>query len=200
VPHRQRAVVSPRHPVLVTLKALAHVWNLRGRRVARDVLRALFEGRLRRIRIVHFSIQHDHVHLIVEAATNEDLSRGMQGLAVRLARAINRVMRRTGKVWKERFHSRTLETPREVRNALAYVLGNARKHDIALPRRAIDPCSSAATFDGWRSHVLTSRHAIARTAATVAVEPSSWLMRVGWRRGGRLLDPDHRPGPFRPSG
>lgn len=191
--------MSPRHPILVTLKALPHVWNLRGRRVVRRLLDALFAGREVRVRIVHYSIQHDHIHLLVEVATNEDLSRGVQGLAVRLARALNRVMNRRGRVWKERFHSRTLETPREVRNALAYVLGNARKHANDLPRRAIDPRSSAAAFDGWNGRVRTSNHPIARTAATIAIQPRSWLLRTGWRRAGSLLDPDHRPGPFRPS-
>lgn len=199
VSHRPRAIVSSRHPILVTLKALPHAWSLRGRRIIHAILRALSAGRDRRVRIVHFSVQRDHIHLIVEAASNEDLSRGMQGLAVRLARAINRAMERKGKVWKEPFHSRPLETPREVRNALGYVLGNARKHGIDLPRRAVDPCSSSATFDGWRTRVLTSRRAVARTAATIATHPTSWLLRAGWRRAGGLLDPDHRPGPFRTS-
>lgn len=200
VPHARRPSIKARDPILATIKVLPEIWNLRGRRVVHEILEALFAGRLRWIRIVHFSVQRDHIHLIVEAANTDHLSRGMQGLTVRLARAINRAMNRRGTVFKERFHARVLRTPREVRHALAYVLGNARKHRMSLPRRAIDPCSSGASFDGWSGRVTRSNHPLARRAATIAVAATSWLLRTGWRRGGDLLDPDHRPGPFRPSG
>jgi REP element-mobilizing transposase RayT len=64
-------------------------------------------------RVVQFSVQVDHVHLIVEADDRLSLSRGMTGLSVRVARAFNRVIGRRGFVWSERFHSRALKTPRE---------------------------------------------------------------------------------------
>lgn len=79
-------------------------------------------------RITEFSVQSNHVHLVVEARDRTILSRGMQGLGVRLARAINGLLDTRGKVWRERFHARDLRTPTEVRNALVYVLMNARKH------------------------------------------------------------------------
>lgn len=148
VAHAARPVLSGREPVLVTLKVRKDVWNLRAQRMMRALLPALFAARESLVRLVHFSVQHDHVHLVVEAADKSALSRGIGGLAVRLARALNRRMGRTGKVWKERFHSRVLRTPRQVRHCLAYVLGNARKHRVALPQRGLDPCSSAAAFDG----------------------------------------------------
>lgn len=196
VTHAARAASSADKPVLVTLKVRGEVWNLRSQRALRELLAALAAARGSRLRIVHFSVQSDHVHLIVEADDGIALSRGVQGLAVRLARAVNRVMKRAGKVFKDRFHSRVLGSPRQTRNALAYVLGNARKHNVALPPRGVDPCSSAGSFDGWARRVVTSSHALARMAAAVAVLPRSWLLRVGWRRGGGPLDPDHRPGPW----
>ena len=113
----------------------------------------------------------------------------MQGLSVRIARALNRMMGRTGKVFADRFHDRVLSTPRQIRAALAYVLCNARKHGKAPRERGWrDPYSSAPAFDGWRGtspDALTPMHAI--------VAPRTWLLAVGWRRGG-LLDPDHCPG------
>jgi REP element-mobilizing transposase RayT len=194
VTHAARPTLSGREPVLVTLKARREVWNLRAQRAMRALIPALFAARESLVRLVHFSVQHDHVHLVVEAADKRALSRGVQGLAVRLARALNRLMKRAGKVWKERFHSRVLRTPRQARYCLAYVLGNARKHGVPLPARGLDPCSSAAAFDGWAGCVVVSVHELAHAAMAVAVPPRTWLLRVGWRRAGELLDPDHRPG------
>jgi REP element-mobilizing transposase RayT len=194
VTHAARPTLSGREPVLVTLKARREVWNLRAQRAMRALIPALFAARESLVRLVHFSVQHDHVHLVVEAADRSALSRGMQGLAVRLARALNRLMKREGKVWTERFHSHVLRTPRQVRHCLAYVLGNARKHGVPLPARGLDPCSSAAAFDGWAGRVVVSLHELARAAMAVAVPPRTWLLRFGWRRAGDLLDPDHQPG------
>jgi REP element-mobilizing transposase RayT len=100
-------------------------------------------------RIVHYSVQRDHLHLIVEAEDTRSLSRAMQGLSVRIAKALNRALGRKGKVFADRFHDRVLTSPRQVRHALAYVLCNARKHGVAPPMRGgsgpswVDPCSSA---------------------------------------------------------
>jgi hypothetical protein len=68
--------------------------------------------------VVHFSFQENHAHLIVEADDKSSLSRGLNGLSVRLARAYNRVLGRRGRLWAERFHARALRTPREMRRAL----------------------------------------------------------------------------------
>jgi REP element-mobilizing transposase RayT len=88
-------------------------------------------------RICHFSVQSTHVHLLIEATSREALSRGVQGLAIRLARAANRALQRTGKVWGDRYHRRDLATPREVRHALVYVLQSFKKHGPA--ERVMDP-------------------------------------------------------------
>jgi hypothetical protein len=118
------------------------------------------------------------VHLLVEADTALRLVRGIQGLAIRVARTVNRALARTGRLWGDRYHAHTLTTPREVRNALVYVLNNFRKHIRVA--RGIDPYSSAAWFTGW-----------ARACRTVVerppiVEPRTWLARVGWMRHGRI--------------
>ena len=104
--------------------------------------------------VCEFSIQRDHLHLIVEACGREILSRGMQGLAVRIARALNRLWSRKGTVFGDRYHSRVLGSPREVRNALIYVLQNGHKHarhHQGLPT-PLDPFSSAPWFPGenWK--------------------------------------------------
>ena len=109
----------------------------------------------------------------------------MQGLAVRLARQLNRSLERRGTVFADRYHHRALATPRQVRNALAYVLCNARKHRVAPHHTGwLDPLSTAPCFDGW-THGATHDE-------RMTPPPRTWLLRVGWRRGG-LIDPDHVP-------
>jgi putative transposase len=195
VPHARRVPVSRAHAVLVTMKMKREVWNLRARRAFERLLPSLAAARERfGVRITHFSVQRDHIHLIVEAASRAALSRAMQGLSVRIARKLNAMMGRKGEVFADRYHDRVLTTPRQVRHALVYVLGNARKHGVKLALRELDPCSSAAAFTGWCVATIASE--LAMRAAAVVAEPATWLLRVGWRRAGPLLDPDHRPGPM----
>ena len=99
-------------------------------------------------RVLQFSVQADHLHLLLEADSPTGFDRGVRGLAVRVAKAVNRALRRHGRVWADRYHARLLRTPREVRNALVYVLNDFRKHMGRA--RGMDPCSSAASFDGWK--------------------------------------------------
>jgi hypothetical protein len=112
----------------------------------------------------------------------------MKAIGSRLARAVNRVFRRAGPVLADRYHVRLLRTPREVRNALAYVLLNARKHAAKAGRRIshslrIDPASSGKWFDGW------ARYSIRPAPLGAAVSRAqSWLLSTGWKRRG-LLDP-----------
>jgi putative transposase len=176
--------------VLVTLKVARHVWSLRARRAFDRLMRALARAQDRfGTRFVHFSVQRDHVHLIAETASQEALSRSIQGLSIRIARTINRLMGRKGSVFADRFHERVLATPRQVKNALRYVICNARKHGIRLGHREVDACSSAVSFDGWDGPIR-----IAHAVAPPVRAARTWLLQIGWRRGGPL-DPDDVPGP-----
>jgi hypothetical protein len=130
--------------------------------------------------VVHFSVQADHLHLLVEADDKSSLSRGLIGLAGRLAHAVNRVLGRTGRVWEDRCHCRALTSPRDVRHAVVYVLMNAKKHMASAPN--VDPCSSAPWF--------TERKTLAAHAPLdekpVTQAPETWLLRTGWKRYGLL--------------
>jgi len=130
-------------------------------------------------------VQTDHLHLIVEADSSDALSRGMRGLVIRCALAVNRAVQRKGAVWGDRYHASALRTPRMVRNALVYVLANARKHLRA--RSGLDPCSSARFFDGF-----ANRSAVRSPDRAPTKGPRTWLLRVGWRRHG-LIDPKEGP-------
>jgi hypothetical protein len=140
---------------------------------------------------VHFSIQEDHVHLIVEgqdpgAADERDiLRRGLTGLASSLARLINKVLERRGAVWADRHHRRDLATPTEVRNSLLYVLQNWKRHGtLVFGHGVVDHFSSAARFTGWNDPPLEIFPAEAWPCAT----PRTWLLHIGWRRRDGPLD------------
>ncbi len=183
VSHAARPALAARFPVLVTMKLERGHPCLRRARERQALLDAFRAGRERHgMRLVHYSIQSNHVHALVEARDALALSRGMLGLAIRIARALNRVWTRTGRVWADRFHSRILRTPREVRNALVYVLHNARKHGVHVA--GIDPHSSGAAFDGWKDTVVIKNGI---TSFTTPVTPArSWLLNIGWRKHGRI--------------
>ncbi len=140
--------------------------------------------------MVHFSVQDNHVHLLVEASDSAGLCKGARSLGVRLARAINRACGRKGRVLDDRYHTRALRTPREVRFALAYVLFNFKKHQVRVPSR-LDPGSSAPWCDGLRDRRGAALDGDALEGAPV-VSARTWLARVGWRRHG-LLSPDEAP-------
>ena len=195
MPHTARPAVSRHQPLHVTLRMVRRLPSLRSEVVLRELRGGLAKGRERfGLRVVHYSIQDDHVHLIVEAADRRALSRGMRGLEVRLARGVNRATRREGRVVGDRYHARALRTPREVRNALAYVLLNWRKHGRSR-RRAWDLASSGPAFDGWCREQPSDRleRALIDEIADTRAPPRAWLLRVGWRRAG-LLDPAEVPG------
>jgi hypothetical protein len=182
----------------VTLRVRPGVPSLRGGAFVQEFRRSLAEASERGdFRVAHYSLQGNHAHLIVEAHGKEALGRGMMSIGARLARAVNRVSRRSGPVLDGRYHHRSLRSPREVRRALAYVLLNARRHlakSRGVSRSAtahLDGASSARWFDGFRPEV-ESRFPSASGTPEVA-RPHTWLLRIGWRRHG-LVDPSEVPG------
>jgi len=126
--------------VHVTLRAAAGVPSLRGARVFGALRAALGASSAAGFRVLQFSAQQDHVHLVVEADAPARFVRGVQGLMIRVAKAVNRACGRHGRVWGDRYHARRLASPREVRAALVYVLQNFAKHVPSV--RGTDPCSS----------------------------------------------------------
>jgi len=189
--HRVAAAIGlvlKRHGAAATaITTGPHAPGARGAALARRLRTA---GRLR---VVHFSIEPDHVHLLVEAVDAVALGRGLQGLSSQLARRVNAALGRCGQVFADRYHAHALRAPREVRNALVYVLQNHRKH--VTPARGlespfpawVDPLSSAAWFDGW-----LGQPGPLRTDAPPVVPARTWLAAAAWRRHG-LVHPAERP-------
>ena len=195
-PHRPRARHEGRWPVHVTWRAREALPSLRSARVFPLLQRSLAASHKAAFRVVHFSVQSDHVHLVVEGDQADALVRGLQGLAVRCAKAINRAVQRRGSVWSSRYHSRALRTPTEARRGLVYVLLNFRKHLRAAP--GVDPRSSGPWFDGWRrgrrETVDGNVEPKPLTEPCPVATPRTWLATVGWRRAGGAIAHDEHPG------
>ena len=204
--HVARPEHDPRHPVHVTIRVVGSAGGLR----RKDLYLALREAtivtaRREDFRITHMSIQRDHVHLIVEAERKDALSKGVRGFSISAARQINKAItarggdRRTGRVIADRYHARPLTSPRAVRNAIAYVLGNWRHHgeDRAAVARTwrVDPFSSGPVFFGWKeledSPVLwplpPTYHPL------VVLRPRTWLL-GSWHRFYPLISVREVPG------
>src|ERR1051325_9428950 len=155
VSHKRRPEHKARFPLHAVLRTREDLPRLRQRQIFRAVKAAIHAAAQRfGLRVVHFSIQGNHIHLIVEAADNQSLARGMRGLAVRVARAINRVASRKGRVFADHYFAREMKTPAEVRRAVRYVLDNHILHAQLPPQT--DPFASD----------------LAR--------PRTWLLSVGW--------------------
>ncbi len=140
----------------------------------------------------------DDPFCLVEAEGKEAMGRGMKSVSARLARAANRVFGLRGSALAGRYHLRWLRSPREARNAIAYVLLNARKHWIertgAAPPQRLDTASSGRRFDGWRQSPANSAVCgKGRSPAKEVAQARTWLLRAGWRRWG-LVDPAEVPG------
>jgi len=176
-------------PVHVTLRVDRRL-RLRSARLYRAVVRSIARAQGRfGMRVLHWSVQSGHLHMIVEATHRRSLSRGMQGLSIRMSKALNKAVERPGgTVFTDRYHVAQLRTPRQVRNALVYVLNNRRRHlrKLGRPQPAptwVDPFGSGDPVG----------HVFRATGPPPCAEPRTWLARTGWKRYG-LVRTDEVPG------
>jgi REP element-mobilizing transposase RayT len=188
-PHRKRPQVRKYEVQHVVLRTRKDVPRLRRGKtyeaIARALRRTLGETAFR---VVHTSIQRNHLHFLIEANDKGALGHGMRSLAITAARAINRVLGRRGKVFAYRYHATAISSPRQMRNALSYVLNNWRRHDEdetceAAHRAMLDPYSTAIRFRGWREGTFASPPGY---EPLPAAEPETWLLRIGWERHGPI--------------
>lgn len=179
VSHGPRPKLPGRYPVHVTVRVRKHVVNLRTWRCF-QLICAAFTAACDRfgMRVIALSVQGNHLHLLLEAACAAALARGMKGLEVRLARALNRLMGIKGSVFTERFHVRVLRNPRQVRAALAYIMGNTAKHARQVGRPV-----PTGYRDRYTVGYFGARTLLPEGTAGMVVPPKTWLLRFGWQRG-----------------
>jgi REP element-mobilizing transposase RayT len=200
LPHRARQSFRHYQPLHVTLKLKKGLPSLRWRPLARIIWAGLHVAKDRYgVRVVEFSIQGDHIHLILEAEGARALSKAMQALCIRLAKALRKEIGGSGSVFADRYHVHVLKTPAETRAALAYVLNNKRRHGKQHGQRFgdrwVDPLSSAGNFDGWSDRDLVTE--LRKTGPPPDAYPvekaTKWLLKEGWRKRG-LIDVCEIPG------
>src|SRR5678816_3576587 len=191
--HTARPKLAQGNPVHVTMRLERGLPSLRSQVVAAAFRTALRRASKEGLRIVHYSLQRDHIHLIVEAPDKKRLSGGMCGLASGFARRVNGLRGTRGRIFADRYHRRDLKSPREVRNALVYVIQNGAKHRVAS---GVDTFSSAAFFDGWANdanvELARLRAALSPDEPSPVATPRFWLLAVGWKRHG-LVSSHERP-------
>jgi REP element-mobilizing transposase RayT len=184
----------------ITLEAVGGLPSLRRPRCMRALWMAFAAGKERfGMRLVHFCVQRNHVHLIVEVSGREALLRGMRGLSIRVARQLNKALGRKGQVLADRYHVEVLDSFARIRRAIAYVLNNDRRHAyqhggwIKSPD-FIDPCSSGLFFDGWRGRKVRPPRGMREAGVgPPVVAPRGYPLSRGWRRHG-LIAVDEIPG------
>jgi REP element-mobilizing transposase RayT len=182
VAHRRREKLAARFPVHVTMKVRDGLPSFRADHVFERIKVSFFHGRERfGMRLVEFSVQRNHIHLLLEAQNERCLSRGMQGLAIRIARAINRELGRRGKVFADRYHAHILRSLGEVRRALRYIHRNWHKHNSSEDPRWVDTRSSAAGEANWvvlewpeGMPTLDDIHAV---SVMITAPARTWLLR-----------------------
>jgi len=186
MPHGARPALASRFPVHVTVRIGDGVPRLRNFKRCK-VLRAALVRTCSKpgFRICQFSVQRNHIHLLCEAKNSEALARGIQGFEVSAARRLNRLSGRRGSVFDDRYHAEILRSPNQVRNALCYVLNNARKHGERLRSSLPDLLSSSWHFDGWQDGGWRSGLAPPEGPPCVA-GARTWLLTRGWRKFGWL--------------
>lgn len=195
-PHLQRPPdkIVRRWPLHIILTVTDDLPSLRTRRCMTAIRRAFYGGKDRfGFRLTHFSVQRNHIHLVAEVDDRQALLRGMRGLSIRVARQLNKVLGRTGRVLAHRYQVEVLDNFARIRRCLAYVLNNKRRHGYQhggwlKVADYIDPCSSGLFFDGWLQDV--------RRPSGVdppVVNARRFPLRHGWRRHG-LISVDEIPG------
>jgi hypothetical protein len=197
--HVARPKIKPYHALHVVMRVVEAVGNLRRRAMYKAVRDASVVAAVRdRFRIVHLSIQGTHIHMLAEAKDAETLARGVQGFEISVARNVNtmlgqdRYRRRRGRVFADRYHVEVIESPRQARNALSYVLNNWRKHredQAGLPATwLVDPFSSGISFPDWKEMEGRDLMWPIREGyePLVVRRPASWLLREGWKRAGEV--------------
>jgi REP element-mobilizing transposase RayT len=201
VSHATREEHDFRHPVHVSMRRVKAAPSLRSESIFHAILVQLARVRRRGVRVVHYSVQHDHLHLIVEGQYRHDLSTQMRKLFTRIALAANAIAMRRGSLFRDRHHREELDGPTKMRNALVYVLFNDRKHhaqnggaitDELLSE--LDDRSSVAWLEGWDERARPPPEVIARVRArhgdieglgAPLTPPRTWLAHCGWRLRGR---------------
>jgi hypothetical protein len=197
VAHRTRPEHDGRHPMHLTMRRVRLAPSFREERIYRAILAELAEAKRRGTRVLQYSAQHDHLHIMFEGGSRLELGKKLRTLVSRIALAVNRVAGRRGQLFGDRYHRHDLTSPREVRTALRYILFNTRKH--AQSYDPLDAMSSTPWFAHWSPESTPDADRLAAARArwwpqgSPLSAPKTWLAEKGWLRAGGPLAYDEMP-------
>ena len=195
VAHRRRVEFADRFPSHITLRFIDGLPSMRRRKTFKAIRAAMYVAMKHPgFRIVHLSIQGNHLHLICEADDRHALARGVQGFKISAAKKLNSVLARKGSIFADRYHAEVLWTPTQVRNAICYVLNNWRRHgEDRKTTVRVDHFSTGYWFHGWKERGPLEGVPSGEEVLP-SCKPQTWLLQDGWRKA-PPISLYERPGP-----
>lgn len=150
--HRSRRTIKAGCPLYIVLSLRDDIPSMRKNDLYKIFQKALRRSKCFDLRVIHFSVLHKKIHLIVETKNNETLNSGIKSLTIKLAKNINSWVSyyhfpRKGSVFFGRYRLRVLETAKEVRLFTQKVLLAAGTYFKKGPYQ--DPRSSNIIFKNW---------------------------------------------------
>lgn len=190
--HSPRPKFPGKYPLHVNMKIINGLPNLRTKKRFQLIKRAILKSRKKGLNIIHFCIQKNHIHLLLEVSNKQKLGRGMQSFCTSLAKSINNSIKRNGQVFIDRYHLHILKTPLEVKNALRYIFINREKHLKRID--LFDKFSTLICFNEIKRLGLSRldprekipnqslRDLLFKGFSELIVPARTWLLREGWHR------------------
>ena len=126
--HVKRFRLKKASSLHLTIKVRENKADIQSKRILKALHHAIKRARLKGLKVVHYTLEYNHVHLLVESVDNKTLHKGMQAFGITIAKAINKIKRSKGAVYKNRYHLRLISSPRQLKNVLHYIFNNGVKH------------------------------------------------------------------------
>jgi len=192
--HQTRPEFKSTEPLHLNIKLIKGLPTLRAKNKFKLIKRAILKARVRGLRIIHFSIQSNHLHLLIESENKRELGRGMQSFCISLAKSLNGFLKRQGKVFMERYHLHILKTPTEVRNALRYIFMNFAKHTrtphcfdaystlVCFPDKIKLGLARVNTYALFKNKFNRQKFQEYKEEMNLLLAPAqSWFLNFGWK-------------------
>lgn len=128
--HTSREEIFKPSPLHLTVKLKRA--DIQNKVVLRILKHAIYRSRLQGLRVIHFSLEHNHVHLYAECESNFVLGKAMKAFGVTFVRRVNKLKKIKGQLYKYRYHLRVLKSARDAKNVINYILKNGIKHGRTL--------------------------------------------------------------------
>lgn len=126
--HTSRPKISRPTSLHLTIKVKSIKANIKNKIILHMLKRAILNARRQGLKVIHFSLEYDHVHLLIEADNNLTLGKGMKALGVTLAKRINKFRGLKGAVYKHRYHFRRVGSSAQLKKVMNYIFSNGVKH------------------------------------------------------------------------